>query len=187
MKSVSEVRRVHIIGGPGSGKTTLARILGAGLRKPTYDLDVIGYEGRAGPKRPLRTRLDDVQCIAGQSGWVTKGMCLWWTEALFRHADVIVWLDVPFRVAAWRIVVRHVKAERRRNNPHTGWRSLARFLRNVQRYHGSSPIQPVALDDDVSVTRAATADALRPHGAKVHVCHAGADIRRVVCALLKHG
>ena len=44
--------RIHIIGGAGSGKTTLARRLGTLLDAPYYDLDEIGYEGGFTAKRP---------------------------------------------------------------------------------------------------------------------------------------
>ena len=45
--------RIHIVGGPGSGKTTIALDLGRRLDVPAYDLDEVGYEGGAGDQRPL--------------------------------------------------------------------------------------------------------------------------------------
>ncbi|MBV9897089.1 MAG: AAA family ATPase [Chloroflexi bacterium] len=50
--------RIHIVGGPGSGKTTLATRLGHLLRAPVHDLDMIAYAtvaGRAAGKRDLWT------------------------------------------------------------------------------------------------------------------------------------
>ncbi|MCH7626281.1 MAG: hypothetical protein IIC83_10190 [Chloroflexi bacterium] len=44
--------RIHIVGGSGSGKTTIAIELGRRLDVPTYGLDEIGYEGGAGDRRP---------------------------------------------------------------------------------------------------------------------------------------
>jgi len=178
---MDEVQRVHIVGGAGSGKTTLARLLGERLGVPVYDLDAIGYAGGSGTKRPLQTKLDDVQRIATQPGWVTEGVFLWWSEELLRHADAIVWLDLPFRVTAWRICLRHVKAELVRNNQHPGWRKLGRFLWSVWRYHASNSIQPQALDDDAMVTREATAIALQPFGMKVLMCRRRAEVRSLTC------
>ncbi len=99
--------RVHIVGGPGSGKTTIALNLGRRLDVPTFDLDEVGYEGGTGDQRPLSARLSDVSAIAAQAGWVTEGVFLGWTDELLRAADLVLWLDVPWRAAAWRIVARH--------------------------------------------------------------------------------
>jgi len=87
---MSEWRRVHIIGGAGSGKTRLARTIAARFALPVYDLDEVAYENGAGSKRPLDTRLADVRRIAGQPGWVTEGIYLWWTDELLRAADAII-------------------------------------------------------------------------------------------------
>jgi adenylate kinase family enzyme len=51
-----DVRRIHIIGGPGSGKTTLAGYLAQAIGASCYDLDVVGYEGGSGARRPLDVR-----------------------------------------------------------------------------------------------------------------------------------
>jgi hypothetical protein len=40
--------RTHVIGGPGSGKTTLAEQLSVYLHIPWYELDTIGWQGGFG-------------------------------------------------------------------------------------------------------------------------------------------
>ncbi|MBV9281848.1 MAG: hypothetical protein JOZ41_17355 [Chloroflexi bacterium] len=165
------------MGGSGSGKTTLARRLAACLEAPVYDLDEIGYEGGAGPKRPLEVRLADVARIAAQPAWVTEGVFLWWTDELLDRADVIVWLDIPWRVAAWRIVRRHLGASRAGHNRHPGLRRLIRFLLWVRAYHtATAPAPPTAPDDDSAVNRAATAAHLAPYSSKLVHCRRPSDV-----------
>lgn len=165
---VATARRIHIIGGGGSGKTTLARRLGTLLDAPVCDLDRIGYEGGAGAQRPLDVKLADIHHIAAQPAWITEGIFLWWTDELLGAADLIIWLDLPFHVAAWRIVVRHVQADLAGANRHGGWRHLRWFLQNTWTYHRAAvPTLPSAPDDDGAVTRLATAEALQPYAAKL--------------------
>ncbi len=52
--------RIYIVGGPGSGKTTLARRLADELVLPFYEMDVIGWENGSGAQRPLEVRLADM-------------------------------------------------------------------------------------------------------------------------------
>lgn len=171
------VRRVHVIGGAGSGKTTLARRLAAHLEAPVCDLDQVGYEGGAGASRPLTARLEDVHRIAAQPAWVTEGAFLWWTDELLAAADLIVWLDLPFRTAAARIVRRHARAEWRGDNRHPGWMRMLRLVGNVRRYHlASFPTEPRAPDDDPAITRIATEGRLRPYGGKLISCRTPRDI-----------
>jgi hypothetical protein len=128
------------------------------------------------------TKLDDVQRIAAQPGWITEGMFLRWTEELFLHAVAIVWLDLTFRVAAWRILLRHVKAELGRDNRHPGWSNLARIFRNVRRYYTPTAIGPGAPHDDAVVTRHATVMAVKPYRLKVLACRHQADVKSLVAS-----
>jgi hypothetical protein len=63
------------LAGPG-GKTTLATRLAFVLDIPYHELDVIGYEGGAGPERPLNDRLRDVVALASQDDWGPMGALL---------------------------------------------------------------------------------------------------------------
>ncbi|HEY8292076.1 MAG TPA: hypothetical protein VIG44_06295 [Thermomicrobiales bacterium] len=179
---MTEWQRIHIVGGAGSGKTTLARRLAAHRSVPIYDLDQVAYEGGAGAKRPLSARLADVRRIAAEPDWVTEGIYLWWTDELLRAADVVVWLDLPWRIGARRVVIRHLRASLAGTNRHRGIRKLLRFLRATRRYyHSKSP--PLSPDDDAATSRAATVAALAEHGAKVVHCRRPADVRNTARAL----
>jgi shikimate kinase len=175
----TRVRRIHIIGGSGSGKTTLARVLARRLSVPAYDLDEVAYEGGAGAKRTLGARLADVHRITAEPGWVTEGIYLWWTEAFLQAADVIVWLDLPWRIAAWRIVARHARASLAGNNRHPGLRKLCRFLRVARSYYvPGARHAPSAPDDDGATSRMATAQCLEALSARVVRCRHAADVAR---------
>jgi len=162
-----KVNRIHVFGGPGSGKTTLARKLGGDGSCLVIELDAIGYVGGAGQKRSLADKLVDVQAIAEQPVWVSEGIFLWWTDALLDQADCIIWLDPHWRVACWRILARHMKASIRRANKHKGLKHLWHFLLSAQSYYVSPIRHPTSLDDDGAVTRAATVLVLDHYGKKV--------------------
>jgi hypothetical protein len=105
--------------------------------------------------------------LAGPA-FITEGIYLWWIDELLQSADVIVWLDIPFRVAAWRIVERHVRADLSGGNRHPGVGRLLAFLRSTYRYYREPSTQlPVAADDDGAVTQADTACELARYRAKV--------------------
>jgi hypothetical protein len=169
------MQRIYVIGGPGSGKTTLARRLAAQGSLALYELDAIGYDGGAGPKRPLSSKLAEVSRIAAQPAWIAEGVFLWWTDELLQRADVIVWLDFPWRLAAWRIVLRHVRASLGGTNPHRGLRRLVAFLRSARCYYRDPAVPPTAPDDDGAVTRTATEQSLAAFKSKVVHCRRPAD------------
>lgn len=176
---MSEWWRIHIIGGSGSGKTTLARAIAAQRALPAYDLDTLAYEGGAGAKRPLDARLADVRRIAGQPDWVTEGIFLWWTDELLRAADIIVWLDLPWRIGARRVIIRHLRASLAGTNRHRGIRNLLRFLRATRHYYGAKP-PPTAPDDDRATNRAATVAALAAYPDKITRCCRPADVHALM-------
>ncbi|HEY7294114.1 MAG TPA: AAA family ATPase [Dehalococcoidia bacterium] len=110
-------RRIHLLGGPGSGKTTLAQQLARALGIPVYELDEVAFVdfkttfGLA-RRRPLAERLATVEEIACQPAWISEGIAVGWTDPLLAAADLVVWLDVPWHLALRRIVHRYLHAVR---------------------------------------------------------------------------
>ncbi len=180
----SEWRRFHIMGGAGSGKTTLARQISEGLGYPCYHLDQIGW-GKEG-KRPLAVRLADLERIIDQPAWVSEGSFLWWTEMLMETADVIVWLDLPFRINGWRIIKRHVLLSMAGTNPHPGTLNLLRFTWGAYRgYKTKTPLIPKAPDDDFAITRIATERILSSYTTKLVHCRLPRHVKKLLDGIMR--
>jgi adenylate kinase family enzyme len=188
MRGHTQTDRIHIIGSPGSGKTTLAQELSAHLAIPWHELDVVAYEGGVGSKIPLEARLLSLQQIMAQPRWITEGAYLWWTEQLLDHAELIVWLDLPPYLNGWRIVQRHFQASWAGTNRHPGIKKLLRFLFFTMKKQSSrTAITPKAPDDDAATTPVATREILRGYTSKVVHCQRPADVANFKADFLKHG
>jgi adenylate kinase family enzyme len=85
--------RIHVIGGPGAGKSFFARRLAAASGVELHHLDELAFEGPDFAPRPDEITGREARAIAAQPRWVTEGIFVGWAEPLFERADVIVWLD----------------------------------------------------------------------------------------------
>lgn len=157
--------RIYIIGGPGSGKTTLAKRVAQQLTLPCYEMDQIGWENGFGAFRAEEVRLHEVQEIAQQDDWVAEGWFSPWTDALAQRAEQIVWLDLPWRVARWRIISRHMRASLAGTNKHRGLRKLYQFLVYAKHYYTHE-----------EGTRAQLAKELQPFMPRVVQCRRPAEV-----------
>lgn len=100
------MRRVSVVGSPGSGKTTLAGELSSRLGLPHIELDAMYH--RPGwvptPRDEFRAALREL--MARHPGWVIDGNYRSLVQDLiWERADTVVWLDPP-RASVMAAVVR---------------------------------------------------------------------------------
>ena len=101
--------KIHIIGGPGSGKTSLALELSNKYRIPHYDLDDLQWDNESnsyGKKRDQNERDALLAEILKQNDWIIEGVYYAWCRQSFDAADEIYLLQVPRRVYKYRILRR---------------------------------------------------------------------------------
>jgi adenylate kinase family enzyme len=94
--------KIHIIGIPSAGKTTLAKALSYRFGTSHFALDGLAFVDEEWTLRPVSERDVMMAEILEEPSFVTEGGFLGWTDDLFAAADVIIWLDPPLRVLVWR-------------------------------------------------------------------------------------
>jgi hypothetical protein len=131
----SNPSRIHVTGGPGAGKSWLAQRLSARLGLPYHDLDAIALELQKDLPKPLdfdalmARRLPLSQRLAASETWISDGSNLEACRPFYDRAEVVVYLTCPWRVAAFRIPLRHAKRSLAGHNRFPGLINLYRFWR----------------------------------------------------------
>lgn len=117
------MRRVAVIGGSCTGKSTLSRELARRLGVPHVELDALHHEAgwHEAPAEVLQARVD-AALAAAPDGWVVDGnyQAKLGTSVVER-ADTVVLLDLPRRVALRRVL----------------WRTAGRVVTRKELWHGN--------------------------------------------------
>ena len=161
--------KIHIIGIPSAGKTTLATDLADRLGIPFYVLDGLAFVDDRWTLRSASERDAMLAGILERPAFITEGGFLGWTDDLVAAADLIVWLDPPLRTLMGRHVGRFWR--------HPWWLpSLLLFqIRSYVRPEGSGPAK-----DNPNQTRSGIERALRPWRSKVVRVRRAVDADEVV-------
>jgi adenylate kinase family enzyme len=102
------MRRVVVFGTTGSGKSTLAERLAArhGLR--VVELDRL-YWGRDWEPAPLELFRHRVEREIRDGDWIVVGNYGQARDLVWRAADTLIWLDLPFPLVMWRLFRRTLR------------------------------------------------------------------------------
>jgi adenylate kinase family enzyme len=102
------MRRVSVVGTPGSGKTTVGQRLAASLSARFVELDAIFHQPRWAdlPRDEFRARVRD---IVETDDWVIDGNYSAVQDLVWQRGDTVIWLDLPRRVVMQRVVARTLR------------------------------------------------------------------------------
>ena len=104
-------RRIHILGGPGSGKSSVAAKIAATFGIAAYDLDDLFWDPAAptyGVRADKEQRDQALAALMRQESWVIEGAYYKWLTPSFERADLIVLLTPSVWLRDWRLVKRYV-------------------------------------------------------------------------------
>ena len=109
--TILQYRKIHIIGGPGSGKTFSSLKLQALTNMNAYDLDKIFWEQNENAyiRSSEEDRTGKLNQVLSQENWIVEGVYYKWLADSFRDADLIVILNPPVLLRQWRIFKRFLK------------------------------------------------------------------------------
>jgi len=156
--------RLHLIGGPGSGKSLVARQLGERFDVPVLDLDEIYWTHEGGDYGDYDARADPAgrdEALAEfirQDDWIVEGAYYRWLGEGFRKADRIFLVNTPRWVRRIRILRRFLRRKLgRERNRHESLRGLLRILRWNRRYDTRNRLRAQAMLDAMSLAWTACA------------------------------
>jgi len=110
------MRRIMIVGQPGSGKSTFARALGGLTGLPVVHIDHIHWQtGWVERPRPEKTRM--CHEVEARDAWIFEGgHSETWPNRLSR-AEMLIWLDLPVGLRLWRVLKRTLRGGQRPDLP----------------------------------------------------------------------
>lgn len=102
------MRRIHVVGATGSGKTTLAKEIARTLNIPHIELDSLHWEPGwvEAPKEVFRERVSS--SLEGDA-WVVDGNYSKARDIVWARADSVVWLDYSLGVILFRLFKRTLR------------------------------------------------------------------------------
>ncbi|WP_326551018.1 adenylate kinase [Micromonospora sp. NBC_01813] len=114
------MRKVSVVGGPGSGKSTMAAELAGRLGVPHVELDGLFHQPGWQPAAADDFQASVADAIAGD-GWVIDGNYSAVQETIWQHADTVIWYDLPRRQVMRQVI----------------WRTLRRMAYRVELWNGN--------------------------------------------------
>jgi adenylate kinase family enzyme len=128
-----DIKRVHIIGTSGSGKSFLAKKLSNLLKIKVYDLDDLFWKRKYNIERDEKERIKLLKNITKKNKWIIEGVYSSWVEDSIKRSNLIIWLDPPAHILSYRLILRFFR--RKEFKELEGWKGLRLMLKYAINYH----------------------------------------------------
>lgn len=128
------MKRIAVVGCPGTGKTTFSRRLGQKTSLPVVHLDYYYHQKKYNYYHDKEAWVKRVEQLINQDKWIIDGNYKSTFELRFKRADTIIFLDYPRRVAMYGAIKRRVEHRNKlREEMPSDWKEKANleFLRYV--------------------------------------------------------
>lgn len=103
------MKRIAIVGCPGSGKTTFTRKLAAKTKLPVIHLDFYYHQTKHDYYNNTEAWIATVKELIKQDAWIMDGNYNSTIEARFKRADTIIFFDFPRRKSLYGVVKRRIQ------------------------------------------------------------------------------
>ena len=106
------MKKIIVIGCPGSGKSTFSRSLHKLTGLPLYHLDLMYWneDKTIVNKEVFLNRLNNALSL---DEWIIDGNYNRTLDLRISYCDLIVYLDIPRRVCLWSVIKRRIKYARK--------------------------------------------------------------------------
>jgi len=104
--------RIHIIGGAGSGKTSLAQKVSVRLGIPHFNLDEMFWDdppSQYGKRRNEEERARLLNEAVEKSDWIIEGVYDKWVFSSFQAANIVIVLRPTLSLRIYRIIKRFIR------------------------------------------------------------------------------
>jgi adenylate kinase family enzyme len=100
--------KITIFGMPGSGKTTLARVLGNQLELPVHHLDKLLW-AKGWVLRDKQEFLRDQLTLIHKDAWIIEGTCIGTLEHRYQNSDLVIFLHPSRIICLFRVLKRFLR------------------------------------------------------------------------------
>lgn len=131
------MKRVMVIGGPGTGKSTFAKALGAKTGLPVYHTDFYYHDPKYDFYNDKTGWHAHMSKIAAKDSWIIDGNSARSMDERMERSEIIFYFDLAPPVALASVIKRRFSAVRKqRNEMPDGWKDKLtfKFLRYTWHY-----------------------------------------------------
>lgn len=166
-KKLNGIKRIHIIGAAGSGKTYTSIRLGNLFNLKPVELDELFWDKESlvyGLQTEEKVRDTQLDFLVRQDSWIIEGIYFDWVNSSFNAADIIIWLQPNLGLCILRMIIRFLKEKLgflqvKKSETYMGF--LMTLRRNIQNYfYRHDEISRILIKYDNKVLRFRSGDSV---------------------------